>query len=159
METSSRRQLLTLVFIERPGAILLGMKKRGFGAGRWNGFGGKVRAGERIEAAAARETLEECGVTVEAMTEVGVHEFEFAHERGRILEVHVFRVLTYRGAPVETEEMRPEWFPLEAIPYEAMWPDDRFWFPLYLAGQTFRTRFLFGEGDQVLEQKITVTHD
>jgi len=38
------KKVLTLVFLRRPGQILLGMKKRGFGQGRWNGFGGK---GER----------------------------------------------------------------------------------------------------------------
>jgi 8-oxo-dGTP diphosphatase/2-hydroxy-dATP diphosphatase len=25
------------------------MKKRGFGAGRWNGFGGKVKEGETVD--------------------------------------------------------------------------------------------------------------
>ena len=32
-------KLLTLLFVRRPGQVLLGMKKRGFGAGRYNGFG------------------------------------------------------------------------------------------------------------------------
>lgn len=47
-------KLLTLVMVVQPGRVLLGMKKRGFGAGRWNGFGGKVHAGETIEDAARR---------------------------------------------------------------------------------------------------------
>lgn len=42
--TMFTNKLLTLV--------LLGMKKRGFGAGKWNGFGGKVQPGETIEEAA-----------------------------------------------------------------------------------------------------------
>ncbi|MEK7607017.1 MAG: DNA mismatch repair protein MutT, partial [Patescibacteria group bacterium] len=41
----TERKLLTLCFIHQSPRILLGMKKRGFGAGRWNGFGGKVEAG------------------------------------------------------------------------------------------------------------------
>ena len=48
------RKLLTLVFIIEPERILLGMKKRGFGAGWWNGFGGKVQSDETIEEAARR---------------------------------------------------------------------------------------------------------
>lgn len=44
--TMFTNKLLTLV--------LLGMKKRGFGAGKWNGFGGKVQPGETIEEAARR---------------------------------------------------------------------------------------------------------
>ena len=43
------RKILTLVLILQDEKILLGMKKRGFGAGRWNGFGGKVREDESIE--------------------------------------------------------------------------------------------------------------
>jgi len=31
------------------------MKKRGFGQGKWNGFGGKVEPNESIEQAAIRE--------------------------------------------------------------------------------------------------------
>ena len=47
-------KLLTLLFVMRPNQVLLGMKKRGFGVGRWNGFGGKVQVGETIEDAAKR---------------------------------------------------------------------------------------------------------
>lgn len=149
-----QRKLLTLTLIVGENRILLGMKKRGFGAGRWNGFGGKVQEGETIEAAARRETKEECGVAIMAMEEVGVHEFRFAVKPDEALEVHVFRVDDYKWEPVETEEMRPEWFPVDAIPYDDMWPDDRYWLPIFLTGKKFRTKFLFGEGDAVLEQQI-----
>jgi 8-oxo-dGTP pyrophosphatase MutT (NUDIX family) len=52
----------TLVFCRRLGQngsreILLGMKKRGFGAGKWNGFGGKLEENESNEAAAKRSTF------------------------------------------------------------------------------------------------------
>ena len=49
-------KLLTLVLIREPSRVLLGMKKRGFGEGRWNGFGGKVEQGETITQAAYRYT-------------------------------------------------------------------------------------------------------
>lgn len=151
-----KKKLLTLVLVVRGKNILLGMKKRGFGAGRWNGFGGKVEPGESIEEAARRETKEECGIGITAMEEVGVHEFEFEKERGTILEVHVFRVVDYKWEPIETEEMRPAWYPIDQIPFDDMWPDDRYWIPIFLEGKKFRTRFLFGEGDAVLEQDIRI---
>lgn len=149
------RKILTLCLAVHDGKVLLGMKKRGFGEGRWNGFGGKVETGETLEEAARREMEEECGVRIEQMEQVGVHEFEFANDPGNILEAHVFRVDAFVGEPVETEEMRPQWFAFSDIPYDTMWPDDHYWFPLFLAGKKFRTKFLFGEGDTVLEQKIS----
>ena len=47
-------KLLTLVMIMKNNQILLGMKKRGFGVNRWNGFGGKLQPGESILDAAKR---------------------------------------------------------------------------------------------------------
>lgn len=39
----------TLVFVfNKQKQILLAMKKRGFGVGKWNGAGGKVEDGETI---------------------------------------------------------------------------------------------------------------
>lgn len=53
------KKLLTLVLVVEPRRVLLGMKKRGFGAGKWNGFGGKVQTGETIEQGARRYTYKE----------------------------------------------------------------------------------------------------
>lgn len=150
------KKLLTLTLATDSSRILLGMKKRGFGAGRWNGFGGKVQEGESIEDAARRETVEECGIAIMGMEKVGVHEFEFEKERGTILEVHVFRIIDFTGTPTETEEMRPKWHPVDAIPYNEMWPDDHYWLPIFLSGKKFRTYFLFGEADIILERRIQV---
>ena len=51
-------KLLTLVFVLEPGKVLLGLKKRGFGVGWWNGFGGKVQPGETVEMGAKRFAIE-----------------------------------------------------------------------------------------------------
>lgn len=97
-------KVLTLLFVLQPGKVLLGMKKRGFGVGWWNGFGGKVQEGETIEEAAKRETEEECGLVVSNLDKVGVILFEFVRQP-QILEVHVFRTEHYTGTLVETEGM------------------------------------------------------
>ena len=47
-------KLFTLLFVLEPTRMLLGLKKRGFAVGRWNGFGGKVQPNETIEEAAKR---------------------------------------------------------------------------------------------------------
>lgn len=151
------RKLLTLVLvIDREGQkVLLGMKKRGFGAGRWNGFGGKVHEGETIEAAAMREFEEETTAKIADLEKVTIHDFQFESKMDEILEVHVFTAKLV-GEPRETEEMRPQWFAFADIPYDTMWADDRFWLPQVIAGQKLRTHFLFGEGDTVSSQKIEI---
>jgi 8-oxo-dGTP diphosphatase / 2-hydroxy-dATP diphosphatase len=148
------RKKMTLCFILEEKRILLALKKRGFGAGRYNGYGGKVQEGETVLEAMAREMKEESGLVVVKSEMIGIHEFENMQRPDEVLEVHVFLALEYTGTPKETEEMKPEWFALDAIPFAIMWPDDQYWFPLMLAGKKFKTHFLFGENDTVLEQKI-----
>lgn len=147
-------KLLTLCIIREGGSVLLGMKKRGFGAGRWNGFGGKVHDGETVEDAVRREVHEETGVTVQNVERRGIIEFRFQGQED-VLEVHIFHGSSLNGTPVETEEMRPAWFLTDTIPFDAMWPDDRYWFPLFLAGKRFRGRFLFGDRDVILQQQLS----
>ncbi len=144
---------LTLCIVHRHPKVLLGMKKRGFGEGRWNGFGGKVAEGETIEEATRREMREEAGIEVEEMDKVGVLQFRFAGDP-ETLQVHVFRAERYSGEPTESEEMRPEWFHVDDIPFEKMWPDDIHWIPLFLRGRKFKGSFLFGEADSILEQEL-----
>jgi 8-oxo-dGTP diphosphatase len=57
------RERANLCFILRHGRVLLIRKKRGLGAGKINGPGGKIEAGESALASAIRETQEEVGVT------------------------------------------------------------------------------------------------
>lgn len=147
------RKLLTLVLVVQPGRVLLGMKKRGFGAGKWNGFGGKVHTGESIEEAARRELLEESGLTVNALQKIGNITFEFVGET-ELMDVHVFRADDYNGQPTESEEMRPQWFDLDKIPYSEMWADDVIWFPLMLQKKKFLGYFKFQGHDVILEQKL-----
>lgn len=134
---------MTLCVVHQHPRVLLGMKKRGFGAGRWNGFGGKVSDGETIEEAARRELREECGIDAVVMEKHGILLFDFEIDRDLSLEVHVFKVQSWRGEPRETEEMRPQWFDFMEIPFSKMWPDDLYWVPLFIKDRKFRGRFLF----------------
>lgn len=147
------KKVLTLCIVHQGERVLLGMKKRGFGEGRWNGFGGKVHEDETIEEAARREMLEEAGVDVKNMEKVGILEFEFQGDPV-ILETHIFRSENFTGDPIETEEMRPKWYHINDIPFDSMWPDDYLWFPLFLSGKKFKGKFLFGPGDSILEYDL-----
>lgn len=71
------KKVLTLCMIFDDKKVLLGMKKRGFGSGLWNGFGGKVDPGETIEQAAIRELHEERRVLATKLEKRGIVEFSF----------------------------------------------------------------------------------
>ncbi len=146
-----------ICFLIKDGEVLLGMKKRGFGAGKWNGFGGKLEPGEDPFAAAIREIKEEAGVDVLAsnLCDRGELTFRFRDNADWDNRCRVFVAEQWSGEPSESEEMLPSWHAMNALPFESMWIDDPHWVPLVLAGKKIRAEFSFNtEGDAV--QSFTV---
>ena len=129
------------------GKILLIHKKRGLGAGKVTGPGGKLEPGEDVVACALREIHEELGVTAFDPEEAGELLFQFTD--GYKLHVTVFRTGKFQGEAVETDEAIPLWTPLDAVPYDRMWDDDYLWVPLLPAGKRFVGRFVF-EGETMV---------
>ncbi|SRR6266496_3941880 len=145
----------TLLFLLTDDRILLAMKKRGFGVGRWNGVGGKIEPNETIEDAAARECYEEIGVRPLRLQRVAHLTFTFPDGTPDVL-THVFVTQTWQGKPVETEEMAPQWFAHTDIPYDTMWPDDRLWLPYVLSGKKLVAGFGFDEDERMLPETTTI---
>lgn len=141
----------TLLFVIKDGQILLIEKKRGLGAGKINGPGGKIEPGETPLEAAIRETQEELHVTPHAPRKLG--ELMFSMSDSPDIMCHVYRADDYTGTPTETDEAVPAWTGLDAIPYKQMWEDDRHWLPLVIAEQTFRGQFVF-EGERMLWKEM-----
>jgi 8-oxo-dGTP pyrophosphatase MutT (NUDIX family) len=144
----------TLCFLVRGNEVLLGLKKRGFGCGKWNGFGGKRADGETIEQAVVREMMEECNVKVNGIENVAELDFFFEESRKDWNQkVHVFVARDWEGLPIETEEMRPNWFPHDGLPFGSMWQDDPHWLPLVLDGKKVRARFRFADDNESIAEK------
>lgn len=148
----------TLCFLmdEEREKLLLGMKKRGFGEGKYNGFGGKVEKEESIEEAAIRELYEEVGVEtkIEKVEKRGELEFVFPNEEEWDQKVHVFVTKEWNGEPEESEEMKPEWFHVEELPFENMWNDDPHWLPKIIEGKKVEGKFIFQEDNESIKKKI-----
>ena len=141
----------TVLYVVRAGQVLLIEKKRGLGAGKVNGPGGRVEAGEGASRAAAREFKEELEATpvgVEKFGEVWFHVMD-----GPAIRIHVFRATDCDGEPRETDEAKPFWCSVNEVPYDRMWADDRHWFPLLLEGLLFEARSVF-DGDRLLEWEV-----
>lgn len=150
------RKLYTLVLVRNETKVLLGFKKRGFGVGKWNGFGGKVESDESIVEAALRELHEESGVLVrkDDLEKVGILQFDFEDMPDLLMEVHVFTATVYDGEPLESEEMLPKWFNFANIPYDDMWADDRIWFPFFLEGRKFLGKFKFRDSKTIMYMEL-----
>jgi 8-oxo-dGTP diphosphatase len=131
----------TLMFIVKEGHILLIEKKRGLGAGKINGPGGKIDPGETPLEAVIRETQEELLITPINSRKLG--ELWFSMSDCPDILCHVYRADDHEGEPTETEEAVPVWTPLHDIPWHRMWEDDRHWLPLLLEETTFHGRFVF----------------
>lgn len=127
------------------------MKKRGFGAGKWNGAGGKQEEGETMEETAVRETTEEMLVVPTSMRKAAVLNFHFPEEN---ILTHVFLVDEWKGTPKETEEMNPRWFEIGKIPYSSMWEDDIHWLPKILEGKSIEGDFVFDKSQKLTDFKI-----
>lgn len=142
----------TLMFVVREGQVLLIEKKRGHGAGKVNGPGGKIDPGETPLECAVRETQEELLISVNNPHKVAELWFQMSDYPSILC--HVFLAEDFHGTPQETEEAIPLWVPLDEIPYERMWEDDRHWLPLVLAGETLLGKFIF-KGEVMTSKEIT----
>lgn len=150
----------TLSLLRKDNKILLAMKKKGFGEGRYNGVGGKLEENETPEDAMIRETWEEINVTPTQYEKVGIISFdEFYKGKKMSLSFHLYIVTEWLGEIAETEEMRPEWFDIEEIPYDKMFPDDKYWLPFILEGKKIKAYFNFDEDWNVLSKKIEPLDD
>lgn len=151
----------TLLFLRSGDQLLLAMKKRGFGAGKWNGVGGKLEAGETIEEALIRECIEEVGVRPTDWTAVAELDFVQDAETSDPWHMFVYAFIAdaWDGDPSESEEMRPKWFHLEDIPYGDMWDDDEFWLPYVLDGKKIVGKFTFDIDDRLLTHDVNVVEE
>lgn len=145
----------TLLLLKKEDEILLAMKKRGFGEGKFNGVGGKIKNDESQVSAMIRETNEEIGVTPTKYEKTGVLDFiEF--DKGEKLNVvmNLFVATEWTGTPTESEEMRPKWFNVKEIPYDKMFNDDKYWLPLVLEGKKIDAYFEFDEKWNLISKRI-----
>ena len=145
------KDVATLCFVLQGNRVLLIRKKRGLGAGKFNGVGGKLEPGETELAAIHREAREELGITLIHPEPRGLLHFQF--EDGYSLRCTAYVASQFEGEPISTAEADPVWFTTDTLPFLEMWEDDRLWLPQMLQGRHFRGYFLFA-GDKMLSHLI-----
>ena len=148
----------TVAIVYRHPKILLGVKKRKLGAGRYNGFGGGIEDDDGdIYDTAIRETRQEAEITLINPERRGRILFHFQSDE-QDHDVHFFRARRYLGTPRETPEMTAEWFNVNNIPYEKMWAGDKYWLPILLSGNHFLGEFLFDSNHNIVRHALHNFH-
>lgn len=134
----------TLLFLRQGDQVLLIHKRRGHGAGKINGPGGKPEPGESPQRCVVRETREEVGIDVLDANLAAVFRFVDTHDHDWL--GFVFTATAFAGEPRPSAEALPFWAPVADLPLERMWDDDRYWLPRLLAGERLEGDFLFASG-------------
>jgi 8-oxo-dGTP diphosphatase len=150
------KETATLCFVQHGARVLMIRKKRGLGAGKFNGVGGRLEPGELPLEGILREANEELGIGLIDPIKRGELHFQFLD--GYSLFCTVFVAVQFLGKPVETDEAVPVWFDRERLPLDQMWEDDRLWLPKMLAGESFSGFFVF-DGEKMMSQRVEWGND
>ena len=155
---------VTLVFCVVGNEVLLAYKKTGFGTGKINALGGKFKPEKDITLldTAVRETREEARLIAEPSDLEKVAEIDFlfpevSQEAGYDQTMHVYLLQRWRGEPRETMEMVPVWYSQADMPWDRMWPADKYWIPEVLEGKKLKATVTFaGKGESVKDYSAEV---
>ncbi len=145
------KETAVICYIFKDDKVLLINKKTGLGEGKVNAPGGRIEPAEMAVDAAVREVQEETGLTPLNLKEVG--QLSFIFKDGYSLKGIVYFADGCTGDMTETDEADPFWQPVDEIPYDKMWVDDKLWLPLAMNGKYINGHFIF-DGDNMLSQEI-----
>jgi 8-oxo-dGTP diphosphatase len=112
------------VILDGDGRVLLAQRPQGKSlAGLWEFPGGKIEAGERPEAALARELHEELGITVAPSDLIPTGFASHAYDDFHLL-MPLWRTRVWQGSPQSCEGQALAWVPIEALNDYPMPPAD-----------------------------------
>lgn len=101
------------------------------------GLGGHVDPGESEADCALREAHEEAGIVIVRDSATWRAEFNFVFPTRPEWDaiVTVFFGERWTGPVQGSEEIIPEWFDVDTLPFSQMWDDESYWLPRVLAGE------------------------
>jgi 8-oxo-dGTP diphosphatase len=100
--------------------VLMGQRPEGKAyAGWWEFPGGKIEAGEAVDAALARELREELNLNIQGSSPWVVRTHSYPHARVRL---HFRRIFNWTGEPTSMERQAFAWQPVDRIGLEPLLP-------------------------------------
>jgi 8-oxo-dGTP diphosphatase len=81
---------------------------------------------------------------------LGGHLLPGENEREAAVREVVFVTTRWDGVPTETEEIAPQWYAVDALPFELMWSDAAAWIPEVLAGYPIAGTVVYAADNQAM---------
>jgi 8-oxo-dGTP diphosphatase len=120
-------------------------KENDMHAGKWNGLGGKLDAGETPEECVIREVREESGLVIMNPRLHGILTFPgFANDEDWY--AFLFTALEFEGELIDSAEGVLRWVPDEDLLDLNLWPGDRIFIPWLGQPKFFSGKFKYKEG-------------
>lgn len=141
-------KLATLCYVRRNGQTLMLhriKKANDMHAGKWNGLGGKLEAGETPEECAIREIREESGLTVRNPRLRGVLTFP-AFSNDEDWYACVFTATEFTGELIDSPEGVLAWVDDEKLLDLNLWEGDRIFLPWLTQDAFFSGKFEYVDG-------------
>ena len=119
----------TMVYLKKDDCYLLlfrNKKKNDINEGKWIGVGGHRLPNESIDQCAIRETKEETGLDVHALSCCG--EVLFVDENIKMM-MYIYEISDFSGEIIECDEGELKWIPIKDIYDYPMWEGDKAFLP------------------------------
>jgi 8-oxo-dGTP diphosphatase len=149
-------KLATLCYLKCTGKTLMvhRIKKTGdMHAGKWNGLGGKLEAGETPEECAIREIREESGLVVSQPELKGLLTFP-AFAKDEDWYAFVFVANEYEGELIDSPEGVLRWIEDAELFDLNLWEGDRIFLPWLERPGFFSGKFIYRDGKLIDHQVV-----
>jgi 8-oxo-dGTP diphosphatase len=127
-------------------------------AGKWNGLGGKLEAGETPEECAIREIREESGLLVVDPILRGVIAFP-QFSRGEDWYTYIFVAEQFTGEVIDSNEGVLAWVENDKLLDLNLWPGDRIFIRWLDQPRFFSAKFVYQQGELTKYEVLFYTHE
>lgn len=145
-----------VLVVKRERLLLVRKFEESLGKYRWKPLSGELLSGESPIEGAKREAYEESGLEVRQLEPCGELRCFFEGKQEEWI-IYLFATSSFEGELRSSEEGIVRWFPIDELPYDEMWTDDKHWLPHVLDGKKVVGSFHFdADGSKLLDFSLKI---